>query len=248
MGEQQALITAELAPQNGSESLAAVTPVELLRIALNNHAAIDVIERLAALEEKFQARGAEVQFNEAMSKAQTDMKRVAPDLDNPQTHSRYASYAALDKVLRPIYSRHGFSLSFDTDDCPKPDAVRVVCYLSLGAHTRKYKVDMPADGKGAKGGDVMTKTHATGAAMTYGMRYLLKFMFNVAIGAEDADGNDGLAEDRVREQCEWLANAGDLKELQGLFKNAYTEASEANDKDAMFAFIKAKDARRKELQ
>jgi hypothetical protein len=31
---------------------------------------------------------------------------------------------------------------------------------------------MPGDGKGAKGGDVMTKTHATGAALSYGQRYL----------------------------------------------------------------------------
>ena len=48
---------------------------------------------------------------------------------------------------------------------------------------------MPADGKGAKGGDVMTKTHATGAAVSYGMRYLLKMIFNVAVGEDDTDGN-----------------------------------------------------------
>ena len=62
--------------------------------------------------------------------------------------------------------------------------MRVVCYVSLGAHTRKYKADMPADRKGAKGGNVITKTHATGAAMSYGMRYLLKYIFNVAIGVD----------------------------------------------------------------
>ena len=39
-----------------------------------------------------------------------------------------------------------------------------------------------------------------------------------------------------------------LKELQGLFKNAYTEATGANNKNAMFLYIKAKDARKKELQ
>ncbi len=35
----------------------------------------------------------------------------------------------------------------------------------------------------------MTKTHATGAGMQYGMRYLLKFSFNVAVGEDDDDGN-----------------------------------------------------------
>jgi ERF superfamily protein len=49
---------------------------------------------------------------------------------------------------------------------------------------------MPADGKGAKGGDVMTKTHATGSALTYGRRYLLALIFNLAIGElQDDDGN-----------------------------------------------------------
>lgn len=36
----------------------------------------------------------------------------------------------------------------------------------------------------------MTKTHAVGAGLSYGMRYLLKMIFNVAIGEDDRDGND----------------------------------------------------------
>ena len=36
----------------------------------------------------------------------------------------------------------------------------------------------------------MTKTHASGAAQQYGMRYLLKAIFNVAVGEDDRDGND----------------------------------------------------------
>jgi hypothetical protein len=47
---------------------------------------------------------------------------------------------------------------------------------------------MPIDTKGARGGDVMTRTHATGSAYTYGKRYLLIGMFNLAIGDDD-DGN-----------------------------------------------------------
>ena len=32
------------------------------------------------------------------------------------------------------------------------------------------------------------KTHAVGAGMSYGMRYLLKMIFNIAIGEDDDDG------------------------------------------------------------
>jgi hypothetical protein len=47
---------------------------------------------------------------------------------------------------------------------------------------------MPVDGKGARGGDVMTKTHAMGSGVSYGMRYLLRMIFNLAIDYDD-DGN-----------------------------------------------------------
>jgi hypothetical protein len=160
------------------------------RLASNPDASVEKIERLMALWERGEARKAETAFNAAMSQAQTEMRRVAADAENPQTRSRYASYAALDRALRPIYTKHGFGLSFDTGHDAPPDTVRVLCYAThADGHARTYHVDMPADGKGAKGGDVMTKTHAAGSAVTYGMRYLLKMIFNVAIGEDDDDGN-----------------------------------------------------------
>lgn len=129
-------------------------------------------------------------FNVAMSACQAEMRPIAADAENPQTRSRYATYAALDRALRPIYTKHGFSISYDEADSPKPNHVRVLAYVSRGAYTRTYRKDMPADGKGAKGGDVMTLTHATGAAGSYGSRYLLRGIFNVAVGEDDRDGND----------------------------------------------------------
>lgn len=150
---------------------------------------IDKFERLMAMSERADARAAEREFNVSMNEAQEEIRPIAADASNPQTRSKYASYFALDKALRPIYTKHGFSLSFDTGDSASADMVRVLCYVShRDGHSRTYKADMPADGKGAKGGDVMTKTHATGAAMTYGQRYLLKMIFNIAVG-DDEDGN-----------------------------------------------------------
>ncbi len=150
---------------------------------------MDNVERLWKMHEAMVAREAEQAFNDELAACQGEIGRIAADATNPQTRSRYATYAALDKVLRPIYTRHGFSISYTTDDSPKEEHIRVLAYVSRGGHTRTYRVDMPADGKGAKGGDVMTKTHAAGAAMSYGMRYLLKAIFNVAVGEEDNDGN-----------------------------------------------------------
>lgn len=152
---------------------------------------VDKLERLMAMHERIAGKNAEVAFNEAMSHAQAKMRPISADATNPQTRSKYATYAKLDGALRPIYTDEGFALSFDTGDAPSSDQVRVLCYVSHRAgHSRTYKLDMPADGKGAKGGDVMTKTHAMGAGMSYGMRYLLKGIFNVAVGEDDNDGNE----------------------------------------------------------
>lgn len=169
-----------------SETTAVISMLE--RIARDPSVPMERLERAWQMRKEIQMEAAEEAFNESMATVQSKMRAVAADANNPQTRSRYASYFALDKAIRPIYSGEGFGLSFDTEDSLAQDHIRVVCYVTRGKFTRKYRVDMPSDGKGAKGGDVMTKTHAAGAAMTYGQRYLLKMIFNIAIG-DDRDGN-----------------------------------------------------------
>jgi hypothetical protein len=180
----------------------------IARAASDPNVDIDKMERLMKMHSDMVQRVAEQAFNTAMRTAQEKMKRVATDKDNSQTHSKYASYAALDRVMRPIYTADGFALSYDSGEGAPADCVRVVCFVSHhDGYTRKYHVDMPADGKGAKGGDVMTKTHATGSAFTYGQRYLLKLIFNIAIGEDDDDGNAASNEPINTEQ---------VKEIQAL--------------------------------
>ena len=159
------------------------------RVASDPNIDVSRLMSLMDLHERIAARGADQQFSDAMNACQGEMEMVRKDAHNPSTKSKYATYAALDRALRPIYTKHGFSVSFDTDDCPLADHIRVVAKVSHnGGHKERPHLDMPADGKGAKGGDVMTKTHAIGAAVTYGKRYLLGMVFNIAVG-EDDDGN-----------------------------------------------------------
>lgn len=171
---------------------------------------IDKMERLIALQQQVSSREAELAFNQAMNAAQAEMRPISANASNPQTKSRYATFDKLDRALRPIYTHHGFSLSFDEGDSPKPNHIRVLCYCAHnGGHTRTYHRDMPADGKGAKGGDVMTLTHAAGAAGSYGARYLLKGIWNVAVGAEDDDGNLGPAPRQIA-----LIGAKDIEDIE----------------------------------
>lgn len=237
--------TQELELRQPSELAAKPTMMDLLSLALSKDAGIDVIERLAALQRDQMDREATIDFNDALNRVQTQIKRIAPDLDNPQTRSKYASYAAIDRKIRPIYSEEGMSLSFTTEDCPIQEHIRVVCFASLRGHTRKYQVDMPCDGKGAKGGDVMTKTHAAGAAMSYGMRYLVKGIFNIAVGEEDTDGN--LATNgELSAAVESISQAQTPDDMMKAYKAAYVkfEATPA----AIKILIAARNQARKEFQ
>lgn len=187
---------------------------------------VDKLDRLLQMRERENARVAEQAFHAALAEAQTEMHPVGTDSDNPQTRSRYASYAALDRAVRPIYAGHGFALSFNTADAPGPEQARIVCDVShVGGHTRRYHIDMPVDGKDARGGDVMTKTHAVGSGVSYGMRYLLRMIFNLAIDYDD-DGNaaggrgkttpakrdQAPAFNRLRGELDAIASVGDLQQ------------------------------------
>lgn len=199
-----------------------LTPMQLMQRALEA-GNLELVEKMMALQERAEAGAARKAFAEAMSAAQGEMRAVSQDAANPQTRSRYASFANLDRALRPIYSRHGFSLSYDTEDGASEGTIRVVCYVSAHGHERRHHIDMPTDGKGAKGGDVMTKTHATMSAVTYARRGLLKMIFNVAEGADvDDDGNgagrvpddnDGDRELISKEQIQTLQSALKVREM-----------------------------------
>lgn len=171
-----------------SESAAIIQVIE--RAASNPDVDVDKMDRLLQMQERIMDRNAKQAFSAAMVDAQTEIHPVVANANNSQTKSRYATFDALDAIVRPIYTKHGFAPSFGTADSPKENHVRVTCdLLHRDGHEKHYYFDMPADGKGAKGGDVMTKTHAAASAMSYGQRYLLKGMFNIVIKGEDDDGN-----------------------------------------------------------
>lgn len=200
------------APMTGSGVVPASDAANLMavisRAASDPTVDIDKMERLIAMHNGMVARQNEQAFNDAMTAAQKQMRRVAADSNNPQTRSKYASYAALDRAIRPVYTEHGFSLTFNTGEAAE-GFVRVICDVANAGFTRTYHIDMPADGKGAKGGDVMTKTHATGSAITYGRRYLMAMIFNLAVGDDD-DGNaaaepvETITDEQVKELSDLL--------------------------------------------
>jgi hypothetical protein len=226
-----------------------VTPMQLMQLAIEKEGSIDVIERLAKLQREQIEYHAMVEFNRGMHRCQQQMKRIATDMENPQTRSRYASYAQIDRTIRPIYTEEGFSLSFGDGEPIAPDFIRIICYVShVDGHTRMYHKDMPIITTGPKGNDVMTKVHAHGSADQYAKRYLVKDIFNLAIGEDDDDGNGGLlVSEAIAKTVSELLRCADMETLKEQYRREYKAAVEANDSTAVKLFMDAYNKRKGEL-
>ena len=177
----------DLTTQPQTESAALVAT--LARAAADPSVNPEKMSALMDLMERAQARQSKQVYTEAMAACQAEMRPISQDASNPQTRSKYASYGALDNALRPVYTKHGLAISFDTEETSAETVTVIAIVTHKNGHEERRKLKMPADGKGAKGGDVMTKTHATMSAVSYGRRGLLKMVFNIAEGEYDDDGN-----------------------------------------------------------
>lgn len=149
---------------------------------------IEKLQQLMEMQETWEKRRATEHYNDAMALAQGEMTQISRDSVNTQTRSQYASLAALDAAIRPIYTRHGFSIEFDEESASDTHTL-VIAYVSCGAETRKRRKWVPVTTTGFKGQQMMTPTHASIGAVTYARRTLLKMVFNLA--EEDDDGNLG---------------------------------------------------------
>lgn len=151
---------------------------------------VEKLEKLMKLQEEWERRQAALHYNEMMALAQGEMTRISKDSANPTTRSKYASLEALDEAIRPIYTRHGFSIEFNEEHPgERADGLVLSVYVSNGAETRRRTKYIPVTTTGIRGQVAMTPTHASVGAVTYGRRTLLKMVFNLA--EEDDDGTLG---------------------------------------------------------
>lgn len=175
---------------------------------------IEKLNVLAGLYERAKADDARKAFSIAMNAAQTAMSPIAANAVNDAFDSQYATYAALDRVMRPLYTAHGFTVGFTTESSDLQRHQRVVIILThVDGHRETHRADFPADGLDDAGETVQTLIHAAASAMTYAQRYLLGLAFNIAV-AKDGDGNmvqratDVITADQVSTLTDLIARTG----------------------------------------
>lgn len=218
--------------------------------AIEQGAGLEVVDRILAQQREMIDYQDRLAFNDALRRIQDKLKPIVKDGWNPSTKSKFASASKIDDAIEELLSEERMSLTFEPEPHPRPDMVRIVGIVSLGAFSKRYPLDMPADGQGAKGGGVMSRTHATGAAITYAKRYLKNMIFNLRFEENDDDGNGAstIAPEAFLDHMNYIRDANNAEALTKAFLAAYRDAESIMDKKALGEFIAAKAKRKKELE
>lgn len=240
----------------------ALSPMAMIQVAFNKAMESGGTEALAVadriIEQMAKQRDYEdrERFQAALRRIQDQLKPIVKDAENASTNSKYATAEAVDNAIQGLLDHERMTLSFEPEPCGVPEMVRIVGVLSLGAYSKRYPLDMPADGRGAKGGGVMTRTHATGSAITYAKRYLKNMIFDLRFREKkmglDDDGNGAaglrpqvMGDKEFIQHRERLENAPTKGELNKFYIEAIKAAH--GDDNAVKQFEKAATARFKEL-
>ncbi len=128
----------------------------------------------------------------------------------------------MQRAAQPVYSTHGFSLSYGEADCPVATMKRTVCDVRhTGGHCERYHLDLPIDGIGA-GGRATSMNAVQGAISTtsYAQRRLLCMIFNITLTDEDDDGegNAVVTSEQAEQIEEWLTSLGAKVNRQAFWK------------------------------
>lgn len=236
----------ELMPQAAP---VAITPMALLQVAMSQNADLDKLAKLMELQERWEANEARRAYDAAMSQFKAAPPRITKNrhVEFGQTAYDHATLDHVTDVLTAALSRVGVSHRFEVQQ--SGESVTVTCILRHQAgHSERTSLTGPIDKSGSK-----NAIQAVGSAVTYLQRYTLLASVGMAAGGQDNDGASAtkaaqMPEQQYVEQLDNIQNATTLVELQRIFAAAYKLAQTAQDKEAMAAFIKAKDARKADLR
>lgn len=195
--ESEAMAT-ELVEQKSNlvEHQVEPTPMMLIQTAMESGCEPEKLAQLLEIQKQWNAeqerkedRAAEKAFNAAMAVCQAEMQAVVATHLNSQTTSKYADHFDIDKVARPIYTKHGFSLTFTTSRSEVDKHIKLTAKVRhQDGHCEIYEDDYPIDDAGLKGTTNKTAIQAKGSSQQYAIRYMTKGIFNIVVRGEDNDG------------------------------------------------------------
>lgn len=195
---------ADLAP-------APITPLEMLDRAVSNGASIETLEKLMALQERWEANQGRKAFDAAIASAKAEIPPIIKNREvdftstKGRTNYRHEDMAQIAKTVDPVLSRYGLSYRYRTTQ--DGQVITVTCILShRDGCSEETTLSSAVDQSGNK-----NHIQAIGSAATYLQRYTLKMALGLAASNDD-DGKASGQSERI--------NADQFVSLQNLLEES----------------------------
>lgn len=186
-----------------------VTPMQLLEVAMNQGADLDKMEKLMALQERWEANEARKAYNAAIAQFKAENIKIIKDAavdftsQKGRTSYKHATLAGVIAQITEPLCRYGLSHSWRTaQDAHK---ITVTCRIAhVAGHFEEVSIYAEPDTSGNK-----NSIQAVGSTITYLERYTLK----AALGLAEADDDDGRRSEAPAEPCITEEQAEALRSL-----------------------------------
>lgn len=167
---------------------AAVTPMDMIDRALVAGADPATLEKLLALQERWEANQGRKAFDEAMAAAKAEIPTIRKNRtvdftsQKGRTHYKHEDLAEIAATVNPILGKYGLSYRFKTTNAPN-EPITVTCVIThrMGYY-EETTLSGPRDDSGNK-----NAIQQVGSTLTYLQRMTLKAALGLA-AAEDDDG------------------------------------------------------------
>lgn len=159
----------------------ALTPMGMLQIAVEQGADVEKLERLMALQERWEANEARKAYIAAMMEFQAECPFIEKSREGHNI--KYANLADALKQIRDLMKANGFSHTWKTE---QTDAILTVtcCVTHREGHRECSSMSAGADKTGSK-----NDVQAIGSTNTYLQRYTLFSVLGLASVDQDDDAN-----------------------------------------------------------
>ena len=224
----------------------AVTPMDMLQMAVSQGADLDKLEKLMQLQERWEANEARKAFTIALSNFKATGLSVSKDklvgYKNKDGSTTGYAHATLGNVCNTIgaeLSKHGLSYRWSTEQASGKIKVTCVLMHSMG-HSESVSLEAAPDDSGKK--NLIQQIAST---VSYLERYTLLAITGTATQEQDDDGQGyGMGDVMDEGQlCDFIA-AIEAATAQGDVAKSYLKAieiaSSLGDQDAMDRLNNAK--------
>lgn len=164
------------------------SPSKLMEIAINQNADVEKLEKLMAMQERWDANNARKAYFEALTRFQAK----CPVIKKRKAGHNYM-YAPLSDIVQQIkepLQSCGLSFRFEQSHA---DAIEITCVVThVDGHSERTSMKADADTSGSK-----NTIQAAGSAVTYLQRYTLIGALGITTADEDMDG-------RLGNEVNWL--------------------------------------------